>query len=113
MVTYNHANPPFNQWIKTLMNTLHEDPELKKLCPKLPIVTRQPPSVASCALKSKHWQRQPATGPDPDPPGCHRLHRQRLSLLQAVGEPLPTGTDKDQLPADASVRVALIRAELR
>ena len=37
---------------------------------------------------------------------------QRLSLLQAIGEPLPTGTDQDQLPADASVRVALIRAEL-
>ena len=58
------------------MNTLHGDPELKKLCPKLPIVTTQPPLVASCALKSKHWQRQPVPGPNPDPPGCHRLHRQ-------------------------------------
>ena len=37
---------------------------------------------------------------------------QRLSLLHAVGEPLPTGTDQDQLPADASVRVALVRAKL-
>ena len=37
---------------------------------------------------------------------------QRLSLLQAVGEPLPTGADQDQLPADVSVRVALVRAKL-
>ena len=35
---------------------------------------------------------------------------QRLALLQAAGEPLPTGGAHDQLPADASVRVALIRA---
>ena len=76
VVTHNPANPPFHKWIKSLVDTLHEDPVLKKLCPKLPIVTTQPPLVASCALKSKHWQRQPVPGPNPDPPGCHRLHRQ-------------------------------------
>ena len=37
---------------------------------------------------------------------------QRLALLQAAGEPLPTGGVHDQLPADASVRVALIRAAM-
>ena len=37
---------------------------------------------------------------------------QRLALLQAAGQPLPTGTDQDQLPADVTVRVALIKAAL-
>ena len=34
---------------------------------------------------------------------------QRLAVLQASGEPLPTGGPDDQLPADAGVRAALIR----
>ena len=74
VVTYNPANPPFQSYIKTLLGTLHEDPELKKLCPKLPIVTRQPPSVATFALKSKHWQTSAGLGPDPRPPGFYRTH---------------------------------------
>jgi hypothetical protein len=37
---------------------------------------------------------------------------QRLALLQSTGEPLPTCGVHDQLPADASVRVALIRVAL-
>ena len=36
---------------------------------------------------------------------------QRLALLQAVEQPLPTGTARDQLPADVEVRVSLIKAE--
>ena len=35
---------------------------------------------------------------------------QRLALLQAVGEPLPTGTAQDQLPADVAVRISIIKA---
>ena len=34
---------------------------------------------------------------------------QRLAVLQAAGEPLPTGGPEDQLPADAVVRVALVK----
>jgi hypothetical protein len=83
VVTHNPANPPFHQWFKSLIGTLHEDPDLKKLCPKLPIITRQPPSVASFALKSKHWQKQPGLGPDPGSPGCHRLHRQNACVCCA------------------------------
>ena len=37
---------------------------------------------------------------------------QRLSLLQAAEEPLPTGSDLDQLPLDAAERVKLVRASL-
>ena len=74
VVTYNPANPPFHNWFKSLIGTLHEDPELKKLCPKLPIVTRQPPSVSNFALKSRHWQAPAGQGPDPRPPGCFREH---------------------------------------
>ena len=74
VVTFNPANPPLQKWINSLMGTLHEDPELQKLCPRIPIVSRQPPSVASFALKSKHWQSTTGPAPDPRPPGCHRLH---------------------------------------
>ena len=37
---------------------------------------------------------------------------QRLSILQAAGEPLPTGGTEDQLPVDAEVRVALVKAAM-
>ena len=35
---------------------------------------------------------------------------QRLSLLQAAGEPVPSGDETDQLPLDAEERVARIRS---
>ena len=37
---------------------------------------------------------------------------QRLSLLQAVGEPLPSGGAEDQLPLDINVRAQAIKASL-
>ena len=37
---------------------------------------------------------------------------QRLVLLQAVGEPAPTGTAEDDLPLDADVRAALVQTSL-
>ena len=37
---------------------------------------------------------------------------QRLAILQAAGEPVPTGGEEDQLPLDADIRVALIKASL-
>ena len=37
---------------------------------------------------------------------------QRLSLLQAVGEPLPSGGAEDQLPLDIDARAKSIKASL-
>ena len=91
VVTYNPANPPFHTWIKSLIGTLHEDPELKVLCNKIPIVTRQPPSVASLALKSRHWLGSTGPGPTQPPAGCHRLHAQRSCVCCARMEEV---TDK-------------------
>jgi hypothetical protein len=83
VVTYNPANPAFHTWIKSLIGTLHEDPELKVLCNKIPIVTRQHPSVASLALKSRHWLGSTGPGPTQPPAGCHRLHAQRSCVCCA------------------------------
>ena len=73
----NLQTPPFHKWINFLLETLHQDPEMKRLCPRIPIVTGQPPRVASLALKSKHWQSPYSSVPDVRPPGCHTLHRQK------------------------------------
>ena len=83
VVTHNPANPPLQVWIRSLLGTLHEDPELKALCPKIPVVTRQPPSVANIALKSKHWLVPPEPGMNQFPPGCHRSHAQRSCVCCA------------------------------
>ena len=56
----------------------------------LPIVTRQPPSVASFALKSKHWQGSAETGPNQHPPGCHRFHGQKSCVCCARMEEMTT-----------------------
>ena len=74
VLTHNPANPPVHKWIKNLLNTLHEDPEMKALCPNIPIVTRQPPSVRHFALKSKHWLSNGDMRQNNQPAGCHRLH---------------------------------------
>ena len=37
---------------------------------------------------------------------------QRLAILQAAGEPVPTGTIADQLPLDACERVVAVKAAL-
>ena len=76
VITYNPANPPLHKWMNGLLNILHEDPEMKQLCPRIPIVTRQPPSVATFAIKSKHWQAPSRPGPGQPQPGCHRKHAQ-------------------------------------
>ena len=77
------SQPIIHNWIKSLVGTLHEDPELKTLCPHIPIVTRQPPSVASMALKSMHWLGTAGPGPSQHSPGCHRLHPQRSCVCCA------------------------------
>ena len=77
MYGYNPANPPFHTWITNLLGTLHEDPEIKVLLSMIPIVTRQPPSVASLAIKSRHWLDPTGPGPTQLPAGCHRQHAQR------------------------------------
>ena len=83
VVTYNPGNPPLYKWINSILNVLHEDPEMKDLCPRIPIVTRQPPSVASFAIKSKHWQTQPRQAQEVRPPGCHRLHGEKSCVCCA------------------------------
>ena len=90
VVTYNPGNPPLHSWINSLLNTLHEDPEMKNLCPRVPIVTRQPPSVASCAIKSKHGVAPSGPGPGQLPPGCHRLHARDKCVCCARMEDVTT-----------------------
>ena len=57
-VTLNPGNPPFRKWLKELTPILHRDPSLRKLIPEIPVVFKQPPSVARIAIKAKHWKGQ-------------------------------------------------------
>ena len=55
-ITLNPGNPPFRKWLKELTPILHKDPSLRKLIPDIPVVFKQPPSVAKIAIKAKHWK---------------------------------------------------------
>jgi hypothetical protein len=57
-VTLNPGNPPFRKWLKELTPILHIDPSLRKLIPEIPVVFKQPPSVARIAIKAKHGTGQ-------------------------------------------------------
>jgi hypothetical protein len=57
-VTLNPGNPPFRKWLKELTPIIHRDPSLRKLIPEIPVVFKQPPSVARIAIKAKHWKGQ-------------------------------------------------------
>ena len=50
VVTFNPNNPPLHSWMNNLLRILYEEPEIKHLCPRIPIVPRQTPSVALSGL---------------------------------------------------------------
>ena len=104
MVTYNPANPPFYTWIKSLIGTLHEDPELKVRCNKIPVVTRQPPSVASLAIKSRHWLDPTGPGPTQLPAGCHRQHAQRSCVCLARMDEVTTQVKSTHTDREYNIR---------
>ena len=49
IVEHHPENPPFMKWLTEGMKTLHINPALKKLFPKIPIVTRQGKNVGRLA----------------------------------------------------------------
>ena len=51
----------------------------------------------------KYWKKSPVE---------ELVSIQRLALLQVASEPLASGGVQDQLPADAHVRLALVKAAL-
>ena len=53
------------------MPVLHRDPSLRKLIPDIPVVTRQPPNVASMAVRARHWK---IPGGDQGDGGSMRQH---------------------------------------
>jgi hypothetical protein len=73
-VTLNPGNPPFQKWINDLLPILHRDKELKKLIPFIPVVAKQPPNVASMAIRAKDWK---TSNPqvENNQPGCLRFHQ--------------------------------------
>ena len=70
-ITLNPGNPPFRKWLKELTPILHRDPSLRKLIPDIPVVHRQPPSVAKIAVKAKHWK---GSGDNNNRPGSSCRH---------------------------------------
>ena len=55
-ITINPGNPPFKKWLKELLPILHRDPTMRKIIPDIPVVNKQPASVASIAVKARHWK---------------------------------------------------------
>ena len=74
VITFSPANPSFKKWIAEDLPILHEEPKMKKLLPKIDVVTRQAPSIAKKTIRSRHWKTKPENGPPSLPPGNFRLH---------------------------------------
>ena len=55
---------------------MHEDTKLKKLIPKINVVTRQAPNIEKKVIRSRHWKINKDTGPPPPPPGNFKLHNE-------------------------------------
>ena len=54
VITFSPANPKFRDWIAEELPILHEEPKLKKLIPKIDVVTRQAPNIAKKTIRSRH-----------------------------------------------------------
>jgi hypothetical protein len=74
VITFSPANPKFKDWIAEDLPILHEEPRLKKLIPKIDVVTRQAPNIAKKTIRSRHWKTKSNDGPPPLPPGNYKLH---------------------------------------
>ena len=74
VVTYSPGNPNFRDWIRQELPTLHEEPKLKTLIPKIDVVTRQAPNIEKKVIRSRHWKNKQLSGPPPPHPGNFVLH---------------------------------------
>ena len=74
VITFSPANPNFKEWIAQELPILHEESKLKKLIPKIDVVTRQAPNIAQKTIRSRHWKTKSDDGPPPLPPGNYKLH---------------------------------------
>ena len=70
VITINPGNPPFKKWLEELLPILHRDPTMRKIIPDIPVVKNQPASVASIAVKARHWKG----GQDDQTGGSCRQH---------------------------------------
>ena len=76
MITFNPGNPPMKKWIGDEIKILHEDPNLKKIFPKIDVVTRQAENIGQQVIQSRHWKfdrPQNINRPPPPPPGNFKL----------------------------------------
>ena len=75
VITYSPANPPFRKWIQEELHILHSDSKLKKILPKIDVVTRQGKNIAKKVIRSRHWKSENAQPSIPYlPPGNFKLH---------------------------------------
>ena len=51
IITFNPGNPPIKRWIQEEIKVLHEDPTLKKIFPKIDVVTRQAENIGQSVIK--------------------------------------------------------------
>ena len=84
VITFSPANPNFRKWITEEIPMLHEEPKLKKLLPKIDIVTRQAQNIEQKVVNSRHLKQKATTrltGPPPSPPGNFQFHKKKLQNM--------------------------------
>ena len=86
VITFSPANPKFKDWIAEDLPILHEEPRLKKLIPKIDVVTRQAPNIAKKTIRSRHWKTKSNDGPPPLPPGNYKLHYKNCVTCRRMEE---------------------------
>ena len=66
------------------MSTLHEEPKLRTILPKIDVVTRQAPSIQKKVIRGRHWKQKAVEGPPPPPPGNFRLHQKNCVTCRRI-----------------------------
>ena len=74
VITVNPGNPKFNDWIKSEISILHEDPSLKKLFPEISVVTRPNRNIKRMTMKNKYTRKEENPNKALPPPGNYRHH---------------------------------------
>lgn len=84
IVTFSPGNPNFRKWISEEISTLHEEPKLRTILPKIDVVTRQAPSIQKKVIRGRHWKQKAVEGPPPPPPGNFRLHQKNCVTCRRI-----------------------------
>ena len=91
VLTYNSGNPPVKDWIKEGLEHLHKDPNMKRIFPKIDVVSRQNKNIQRRVMQNRYKSRnQNPQSIGCQPAGNFKLHSSRCKVCERMRDGVTT-----------------------